>query len=647
MKHQSKRLPLKALTVFLAVILCFSLTAILFGCDGSGSGDTDKPVPVTPPEETPKVHSVAITYNDAKVEGLLSVDIAQKNVKISATVSKDEGAEGTLAYESSDKTVATIDGEGNVALLKAGETVLTASYGSESCSVVLSVESGYVNEYSITVVDGTASVSTAAEGEIVTITPTIPEHKEFSDWSFEESETSVSWISGNMFKMPAGDVTVAAEFTDMLYSLRLVGAKVTDDGSEKVQEGTVIGYEGEKQTAETAITEYKYPFEASLSFEAVEPESGNMFVGWDENVVNNRLDEEETIEDYVMPDETTTLWANFSPIRTKKLLTAEEINGWSTTPIEEPFDEELEGFSGYEVIIPAGTIRSEGYNEDIHGSDLNTVENPSQAIRAIFRNRGDKPVTVEIYASYLTNLATSGWVTVQPGETVSKTFVALLGFQANPWWGFSVRETVGDGADVPLDIVLGCADAYPKGDKTLSVTKGTQRVELSGYKAFEGSVTARVDNKNSWTLVTDYEHNAGVTCPFIVSARLTNLPAYDTNDPYITLYIKMQNQAASDHSYDYTFAFGKNENPLDEEGNVKEGSKIVDFTVYNQGETKLFAIRLPRGEADTNFYFSMIKRGYDTPDNSKPASQAPYYAMNYSVVLTYNNGIGFNGEVIE
>lgn len=645
MKHQSRRLPLKALTVFLAVILCFSLTGILFGCDDSGQ--TDGPVVVTPPEETPKVHSVAITYNDAKVEGLLTVDISQKNIQIGATVSKDEGAEGTLAYESSDKAVATIDGEGNVALLKAGETVLTASYGSESCSVVLSVESGFVDKYSITVVDGTASVSTAAEGDIVTITPTIPEHKEFSDWSFEESETSVSWMSGNMFKMPAGDVTVKAVFTDMLYSLRLVGAKVTDDGSEEVQEGTVIGYEGTEQTAETAITEYKYPYEATLSFEAVEPASGNMFVGWDENVVNNRLDSEETIEDYVMPDETTTLWANFSPIRERKLLTADGIDGWATTQIDGAFEDELEGFSGYTVTIPAGTMRSEGYNEAIRGSVLNTVQNPSQAIRAIFRNRGDKPVTVEIYASYLTNLATSGWVTVQPGEIVTKTFIALLGFQANPWWGFSVRENVGTGADVPLDIVMGCADAYPKGDKTLSVSQGTQRVELSSYKAFEGNVTVRVDNKNSWTLVTAYEHDPYTTLPFIISAKLLNLPAYDPNDPYITLYIKMQNQASSDHSYDYTFAFGKNDNPLDEEGNVKEGSKLVDFTVFNQGETKLFAIRLPRGEADTNFYFSIIKRGYDTPENSKPEIVMPYYAMNFSVVLTYNNGIGFTGEVIE
>ena len=108
----------------------------------------------------------------------------------------------------------------------------------------------------------------------------------------------------------------------------------------------------------------------------------------------------------------------------------------------------------------------------------------------------------------------------------------------------------------------------------------------------------------------------------------------------------MQNQAASDHSYNYMFAFGKDAVPLDDDMQLKDGTKAVDFTVYNQGETKLFAIRLPREAAD-QFYFSIIKLKYDTPDNVPPESVQPYYAMNFSVVLTYNNGIGFTGEVTE
>lgn len=646
MNNRSKRQSIaRVFTVLLAALLCFSQLGIFIGCEPA-----EPPGPLTPPTETPKVHSVVMTYNDAEIEGLLSVDIALGGITVSATVNKDEGAEGSLSYESSDEKVATIDKDGNVDFVSAGETVLTAKYGSESCSIVLSVESSFVEKYAVTVIDGKASASTAAEGDIITVTPTIPAHKEFEDWSFADSTTSVTWVSGNMFKMPAGDVTVKAEFTDMLYSLRLVGAKVTEDGSEEVQEGELIGYDGTVESEEYAIREYKYPYEAKLSFEAIDPPEGKMFVGWDENVANNRIDAEEAIADYVMPDETTTLWANFSTFTTKELLQPTGILG-SWNPIEidgASADPELEGLSGYTFNIPAGTTRMEGYNEDIHGSILDTTNKPSQAIRAIFRNRGRQPVTVEIYASYLTNIATSGLVTIQPGETVSKTFIALLGFSTNPWWGFSVRETTTtEGGDVPLDIVMGCANAYPKGDKTLAVSSGTRLVQLDNYTATLGTAfTTRVDNTQGWTLVATYEHSNGLVAPAVVTARLNNLPAYDPADPYITLYIKMQNQAASDHSYNYMFAFGKDAVPLDDDMQLKDGTKAVDFTVYNQGETKLFAIRLPREAAD-QFYFSIIKLKYDTPDNVPPESVQPYYAMNFSVVLTYNNGIGFTGEVTE
>lgn len=648
MKRQTRKTSAARLIALIAAaIMCLSVIGAFVGCGTTDTGGGVTPPVYTPPAPTPKVHSVSLTYNGEDIDGVLSVDISLGSIQVGADVDKDDGAEGTLSFDSSDKSVATIDGEGGVTLLSAGETVLSAEYGSEECSIVLSVGKGTIGRYTVTVNGGTSSATSAAEGDIITLTPVIPQRMQFTDWLFDDSGVPVTWVSGNMFKMPAGNVTVSAEFTDMLYTLRLVGAKVTGDGNETVQQGTVVGYDGD-QSAQTAITEYKYAYDTQLTITAVNPSSGSMFVGWDENVVNNRIDGEMTMSGFAMPDEVTTIWANYSPIRLKKLLTADGIQSWTTETIDgESADPVFEGFSGYTVTIPAGTPGTTGYNEDIRGSDLNTVSNPSQAIRGIFRNRGDKDVTIEIYASFLTNLATSGWVTIPAGQTVTKTFVALLGFQNNPWWGFSVRENVdSSGGDVPLDMVFGCADAYPKGDKTLSVPAGTERVSLDNYKSHSGTFSARVDNANSWTLVASYQHGDGMTLPAIMSARLNNLPAYDPDDPYVTLYIKMQNQAASDHSYDYTFAFGKDENPLDENYELKPGNASVDFTVSNHGETKLFALRVPRSEADANFYFSIIKLEYDTDDNSQPVSAQPYYACNFSVVLTYNNGIGFTGEAI-
>lgn len=640
---------LRTIMLIMAIVLCFAATAAFFGCStGGGSAPT---YTYQPPAETPKVHSVSISFNDEAVQGVLSVDVTRGEIQLGADVQKDDGAQGTLAFTSSVPEVATVDETGKVTLVSAGETVITADFGGVKSNMVLVVSSGTTGRYTVTVADGSADITTASAGDIITLTPKIPAHKEFVEWSFAGSEAEVTWISGNMFRMPAGNVTVSATFTDMLYTLTLVGAKVTDDGNETVQKGTVVGYDGDTRSPEFAMTEYKYAYGTELDMEAVDPSSDYMFVGWDAGTVNNRIDAEEEITGFAMPDEATTYWANFSQINTRQLLQPTQIHNWSTTPIDGTAagaDPDLEGFSGYTFNIPAGTVRTENYNEDIRGSILNTVENPSQAIRAIFKNRGNQPVTVEIYASYLTNLATSGRVTVQPGEVVTKTFIALLGFQNNPWWGFSVREnTTAEGGDVPLDIVMGCADAYPKGDKTLSVTAGTQLVSLDSYVNNLGTIgTARIDNSQGWTLVTGYEHDPATTLPVVLTARLNNLPEFDADDPYVTLYIKFQNQAASDHSYDYMLAFGTDANPLDEDMQLKPGTKAVDFTVYNQGETKTFAIRLPRSQADS-FYFSIIKLEYDTPDKGKPVKMAPYYATNFSIVLTYNNGIGFTGEVTE
>lgn len=639
---------LRTIMLIMAIVLCFAATAAFFGC--STGGGTTPTYTYQPPEETPKVHSVSISFNDEAVQGVLSVDVTRGEIQLGADVQKDDGAQGTLAFTSSVPEVATVDETGKVTLVSAGETVITADFGGVKSNMVLVVSSGTTGRYTVTVADGSADITTASAGDIITLTPKIPAHKEFVEWSFAGSEAEVTWISGNMFRMPAGNVTVSATFTDMLYTLTLVGAKVTDDGNETVQEGTVVGYDGSTRSPEFAMTEYKYAYGTELDFEAVDPSGNYMFVGWDANTVNNRIDAEEEIIDFAMPDEATTYWANFSQINTRQLLQPTSILNWSTTPIDGTAagaDPDLEGFSGYTFNIPAGTVRTENYNEDIWGSVLNTVKNPSQAIRAIFKNRGNQPVTVEIYASYTTNLATSGWVTVQPGEVVTKTFIALLGFQNNPWWGFSVRENLtAEGGDVPLDIVMGCADAYPKGDKTLAVTAGTQLVTLDSYVNNIGGMNLPVvDNSQGWTLVAEYEHYQ--TLPVVSTARLTNLPEYDADDPYVTLYIKFQNQAASDHSYDYMLAFGTDANPLDEDMQLKPGSKAVEFTVYNQGETKTFAIRLPRTELDNVYYFSIIKLGYDTPDGAIPEVAVPYYATNFSIVLTYNNGIGFTGEVTE
>ncbi len=669
----------RALVAVIATALCFA-AAFLTGC-AAPDRTVETPLPsLTPPESTPKVHSVAITYNDKTVDGMLSVDLSFGSIELDAVVKKDDGAQGKLTFDSSNKSVATVENDGKVTLCDAGDTVITAKYGSESSKILLSVESGVHGKYTVTVVDGRANVTTATVGDIVTLTAVRPEHKDFSEWIFTDSQTPVTWVNGNMFKMPAGDVTIKAAFKDTLYTLRLVGGKVTSDGSASVQQGVVTGYDG-SASDETAITEYKYAYNTPLTFSAVKPSSNRMFVGWDQNTVNNRIDAEMKVTGFGMPDETTTYWANYSDITTKKLLNAEKINIWQTTPIDGTLsnaDPVFEGFSGYTFKIPGNTGKMDGYNECICGSVLNTVDHPSQAIRAIFRNRGDRPVTVELYASYLTNIATSGWVTVPAGQVITKTFVAILGFSGNPWWGFSVREYVGSGNDIPLDIAVGCADAYPKGDKTLGTVAGTVFPTFVGnqFWAQYGDASSSGPSikghdsdgrlNGSWIYAANYEHYrpSGV---FVFSCEFDNLPEYDPEDPYMTVYIRLVNQAGSDHSYTYTFALKKdfgvpykcvdgganNEPEFDTDGNFQfnDGVAFADCTVSNHGQTELIALRVPRskpidGEKEVYQLFFMMN-GYSTPDKTKPEVVAPYYANNYSIIMTYNNGIGFDGDFTE
>ncbi len=639
----------RMIAVFLAAIVCVAFPVLFTGCNDSGN-QPNPPVGYKPPRVTPQVNSVTITYNNDTVQGVLSVDVSRGDIQLVAAVQKDEGADDALTFTSSVLEVATVDNEGKVSMLSAGESVITAECGGKKYSVVLVVTDSRWGSYGITVNGGRANVTTAAAGDIVTITPVIPAHKEFSDWSFSDSPTAVTWINGNTFKMPAGEVYVTAQFTDMLYTLTLVGAKVTADGGEQVQSGKVTGYDGER-SPEYAITEYKYVYDTPLTISAAEPSSDLMFVGWDKDQINNRLDAEQVITDYAMPGEATTLWANFSSIETKQLIDHTTIK-FPCTPIDgtaADADPDLEGCSGFTVNIPGGTAADapDDYSTNIYGSRLDTMTG-AHAIRAIFKNRGDKDVTVEVSGEYLGNRTTSGWVTVPAGQVVVKTFQAFYGFKwvseaQNPYWGIYLRENVPSGDAVPLDFVAESALAYPKGDIMFAVTNGTQKVSLGGFSDKLGASRIWPDiNRGHEAVLVGAAENYCVL-PAVLTARLENLPEYNPDDPYVTVYIKVQNTAMFSAS-DITLAFGKDENPLNDDHTLKPDTKKVDFTLKDSGEIQLFAIRIPRSEADSDFYFSFIKLNYDTPDGQQPASGT--YAINFIMMLTYNNGIGFSGEVI-
>ena len=74
-------------------------------------------------------------------------------------------------------------------------------------------------KHNVTIVNGTADKSTASEGEIVKLTPSVPANKAFSKW--EVISGTVNFIYTNEFLMPNTDVTIKAVFVDKIITATL------------------------------------------------------------------------------------------------------------------------------------------------------------------------------------------------------------------------------------------------------------------------------------------------------------------------------------------------------------------------------------------------------------------------------------------
>lgn len=607
---------------------------------------------VNPPEQTYRVYTVTMQYNDKAISGdVLSVDKSAGSISVTTSVVKDDQADGTVVYDSSDKTVATITSEGQITLLKKGETVISATVGAKSHKVVLAVKDDHASaptSHTITVNGGTSSVSSAAAGDYVTLDVNIPVHKDFDGWRFPNS---ITWINGNVFKMPNKDVEITAEFIDMLYELNVVGATVTMADGELNVEGTDGGYTNDGTTAEYAIKKYYLPYDATVDIEAIEEPSGKIFVGWDYGSQDNRAGDLGVTEySFTMPDETFTVWAIYSEL-TNKVLTA----NFSTKiengvlPGASEADPTFEGLCGYRVNINAGqTTGNDGYTtENVQGSVLNSIETGTQFMKAIFRNNSSEAITVELYAAYYGILATSGRVTIEGNETKKVFFTAGMGIN-NPWMGFVVRENNAQNA-VSLDFVLGMAPMYPKGDKSLAVTGGPEYVKLTdASKDFMYKTGADNDpfitngwqrersiaNKVGAIYVANYAHsgcysNLSSSNPVYLSAKIDNMPAYDASNPKGVVYGKYINLALNDAN------------------SIKTTLKLVISTTSNSAESAVASYDIESTQigdvfmfklewdrvAGQQYYFGIIKESLD--------ASGTYDANSFCIQMVYNNCIGY------
>ena len=637
---------MKNLKIFAVLMLVGILVLMLASCDDT-TGNT-----VTPPDPEYKVYSVTVKYEGKTVDGILNVDVSMKEIQLSADVRKDSKADGTVSYSSMNEGVATVDKNGKVTLLSKGETVITASAGDKSHSIIVCVGNDFGNEktYTITVIGGTATVTAAAPGEYVTLTPVIPEHKDFTRWNY-----SVQGVltNGNSFRMPEQDIVITAEYTDKLYTLNLIGAAtiVTEEG--ETLEGEVVGNTKDGSRAEYNIVSYKVKYGVGLTVQALPDPSGMVFVGWDAGAVNNRVGEMGVKEySFTMPGETYTVWANYSTLRTQ-VLTKNPSNYWNAgqgskvitdgTPSGEAKDPDLEGLSGYRLTFTAGEKGRTDFPENINNSCyIDTVAEGTNALKVIFKNHGDYDVTLEIYATYNGNIATSGHITVPAHSTVTKFFKAGLGINL-PWMGIALRETIGGtsaNGTFNVDVVLGAAPMYPDGDPLIKPSGKAElvKIDTTTNKTFVTDVKFKYNEKYGYLTFATYGallNKGGLTAsnPAASVVKITNMPDYDPDNPYTTIYVRAINNATSgDFLSRFDVCVGTDADP-------RFGSNTYCKTVVHEkiGDVVVVAITVPRTENDGPFYFSIVKRTLEGTDT--------YYPHNFSLVLAYNNVFGYEEEV--
>jgi hypothetical protein len=541
-----------------------------------------------------------------------------------------------------------------------GETAIKASVGGKTHSIILIVKDDYAvgESFPITAngcvvknLNGEA-VSAAKPGEYLTLVPSMPDHKDFVAWQYSVEGL---WTNGNMIKMPDGDLTVTAEFKDRLYKLNLIGATAVKANNVNNPDGTYVG----GTSLENSKTVYEFAYGTEIVISANDPGDKRMFVGWDQNIENNRVGEEGiTKYTFSMTGEETTLTAIFSDVIHNILPGANvDGNGVSTSiftgtgldgvtakkitagVIEGKLfaDPDLESLYGYSFYIPGNTPGSATTKENINKSDLNTraVLEP-QTIKLIFKNSGTLPVTVELGYSYFGNVGSSGVVTVPAGGIVTRVFNSNIGLN-DCSWSFSVREAVGGSADqtVQLDVVAAAAQTYPTGYPLLKSDKDTQ------YMTFSGSMINNTGWKNggSRSAFNNYGAQLFVSRASNMNAaqadvytKVTNLPEYDENNPTTTVYIQVLSlvNIIDSPKNKFTIMFSTSNNAFD--SSVTPLATVeVDITEANQVIT--LKVEIPRTENEGDIYMHFVK--YQKEETME---------YNFLAQFAYNNAFGYEEE---
>ena len=490
-----------------------------------------------------------------------------------------------------------------------------------------------------------------------------PETNEFLRSIPEDSFTNI-----RAYAIVSDGVSTSIIYSNALefkYTLTLFNASVKDNDT-----GVLVG----------GALQYQLKAGENVTVIADSKPEGTMFVGWDYNEANNRVGEPGAEEySFTMPSETLTVIGVFA--NTDSIIFGSVSAGNSRTPItagrvegEVSPDPDLEGMNGYRLQIKANTLAGDvGYKVEnfISNQGFSTLRYGSQLVKTIIKNNhATLPISVEFYAIQYSTVASSGVVTIQPGEAKTVMFLAPIGFH-NPSFGIAIREDLtGESTDfVVLDLVYQTADTYPSGDPQFSVAGGEYVRLVSRYPEqpdFPAGTGIRNDAYLPGPGVTNTYENAtkatgipfggrrnvnndyGITSiitrstffdftkgelPYI-SAKLANLPTFDPANPELVVYFRVTNTNANLGTF--KFNIGNVENPH------LDPNKVSYDLVIEGNTTRLIELIIPRAEAD-EVYFSIIKPIND--NTGTPTNTSIAYDHNIMIQMFYNNVIGYTTPV--
>ncbi len=175
--------------------------------DGSGIAASCK---VTVTKKVVYVTEVTISETSVSLE-------AGQSTKLSATVAPEDASNKSVTWSSNDKTVASVDSEGNVTTYKAGTVTITATAAdgsgkSASCKLTVTPKVVMVSEITV---DKTSM--DLKEGDSSTITATVaPSTATNKELKWTSSDTSVATVdaNGKVTAIKAGKAIITATAKD-------------------------------------------------------------------------------------------------------------------------------------------------------------------------------------------------------------------------------------------------------------------------------------------------------------------------------------------------------------------------------------------------------------------------------------------------